>query len=142
MAPQPGSIFAVLSRLVRWGLGGTAGPGTQRVSWMHADDYVRAVTLLLEDGSLEGVVNLAAPHAPTNRELMRALRQAWGVPMGLPAPGPLLELGALLMGTESELVLKSRWVLPTRLQKAGFAFRFPDWPAAAHNLADALRKRQ
>lgn len=140
MAAQPGSIFSVLSGLAQWGLGGTNGPGDQRVSWMHGDDYVRAVELLLQDEAISGPVNLAAPEAPTNRDFMRTLRKAWGMPIGLPAPRPLLEVGTFLLRTESELVLKSRWVLPARLQAAGFQFRFADWPSAAADLVRQTRQ--
>ena len=139
MSAQPGSIFAVLSRLVRFGLGGTNGNGTQRVSWMHAEDYVRAVELLLDDERWDGVVNLSAPEAPTNRDLMRTLRRAWHVPFGSPAPEWLIQVGTFLLQTEPELVLKSRWVKPARLEQAGFVFRFPDWQSAAADLVQRMR---
>ncbi len=107
MAAQPGSIFAVLSNLVRWGLGGTNGKGTQHVSWMHAADYVRAVELLIQDSHFDGPVNLAAPEAPINHEFMRTLRRAWGVRFGPPAPELLIYIGTFLLRTEPELVLKA-----------------------------------
>jgi uncharacterized protein (TIGR01777 family) len=142
MSTQSGSVFDVLSQLARVGLGGTNGRGDQRVSWMHADDYVRAIDLLLEDESLSGAVNLAAPQAPTNRDFMRVLRQAWGMPFGLPAPEFLIQIGTFLMRTEPELVLKSRWVLPERLQAAGFQFQFADWASAANNLVKQMREQR
>ena len=139
MSAQPGSIFAVLSRLVRMGMGGTNGKGTQRVSWMHADDYVRAVDMLLEDERWGGVVNLSAPEAPPNREFMRTLRRAWGMPFGPPAPEWAIQVGTFLLRTEPELVLKSRWVYPGRLEREGFQFQFPDWQSAAVDLVRRMR---
>jgi uncharacterized protein (TIGR01777 family) len=139
-SPDRGGPFALLSRLVRLGLGGANGSGHQFVSWIHDADFVRAVDLLLTGDSSTtgdswaGVVNLAAPHPLPNREFMRALRQAWAVPVGLPAAGWMIGAAALLLRTESELVLKSRRVVPGRLLHAGFQFRFPDWPAAARDL--------
>jgi uncharacterized protein (TIGR01777 family) len=138
--PDPGSVFAVLSGLVRVGLGGTNGSGNQFVSWIHEADFVRAVDRLIEDDSFTGVVNLASPNPLPNREFMRALRAAWGQPIGIPAPTWLIEIGSLLLRTESELVLKSRCVVPGRLLAAGFQFKFPDWPAAARDLVDRWRQ--
>jgi uncharacterized protein (TIGR01777 family) len=135
MSPDPGGAFSVFLTLVRYGLGGTTGPGNQYVSWIHDLDFVRAVDFLIAREDLDGPINLAAPHPLPNRDFMRLLREAWGIRIGLPAPTPLLELGTWLMRTESELVLKSRQVIPTRLANAGFAFQFPHWVEAAKDLA-------
>jgi|HubBroStandDraft_1064217.scaffolds.fasta_scaffold113215_2 uncharacterized protein (TIGR01777 family) len=136
-SPAPGNIFAVLSNLVRFGLGGTQGNGRQYVSWMHEADYGRAVEFLIEHEDLEGPVNLASPNPVPNREFMAALRDAWDMPNGLPAPAPLIALGAIFLRTEPELVLKSRRVVPGKLMDAGFEFEFPEWAEAA---ADLVRK--
>ena len=133
MSPDPDGVFDVLSRLVRRGLGGAQGDGRQYVSWIHEDDFFAAVLFLIEN-PLEGAVNLAAPNPLPNRDFMRALRHAWHVPFGLPAPAPLLEIGAWAMGTETELILKSRRVVPRRLEEAGFRFAFPEWEGAARDL--------
>jgi hypothetical protein len=133
MGPQKGGAFDVLSTLVRRGLGGTQGNGHQFVSWIHEQDFAAAIEFLLER-DLAGPVNLAAPNPLPNREFMRSLRTAWGVPFGVPTPAPLLEIGAWAMGTETELVLKSRRVVPRRLEEAGFSFQFPLWPQAAKDL--------
>src|SRR5262245_126205 len=109
MSPDPGGIFATLLRLVRFGLGGTVGDGRQLVSWIHEQDFVRAVRWLLEHAEIDGVVNVTSPGSVPNAEFMRALRRAWGIPIGLPASSLVLELGAWMLGTEPELVLKSRW---------------------------------
>jgi uncharacterized protein len=140
-SPTPGNIFMVLSRLVRFGLGGTQGNGQQYVSWMHEGDFARAVEFLIAHEEMEGPVNLAAPHPLPNREFMAALREAWDVPNGLPAPAPLIALGAFFLRTEPELVLKSRRVIPGRLLDAGFEFEFPEWPAAAEELVRQWRQR-
>jgi len=139
MSPDRGGVFEVLLRLVRYGLGGRAGSGRQYVSWMHEHDFVRAIYWLMEHGEVEGPVNLAAPKPVPNDEFMRALRRAWGVRFGLPAPAWMLEIGALVLRTESELVLKSRRVVPGRLLKAGFTFHFPDWTEAARDLCRRWR---
>jgi uncharacterized protein len=134
MSPDPGGIFAELLRLVRFGLGGTAGSGEQFVSWIHEADFIRSIEFLMAQEEMEGAVNLASPCPLPNREFMRALKQAWGTRMGLPASRPLLELGALFLRTETELILKSRRVVPGRLLRAGFKFQFPEWPEAAREL--------
>ena len=137
----PGGAFATLSNLVRVGLGGTQGNGRQFVSWIHQTDFARAIEFLIDRNDLEGPVNIAAPHPLPNREFMEALRDAWRMPNGVPMPRPLLELGTFLMRTESELVLKSRQVVPARLLQAGFNFHFPTWPEAAEDLVRQWRNR-
>lgn len=134
MSPLPGGTFELLLRLVRFGLGGREGDGRQFVSWIHHDDWVRAVQWLIEHPELDGPVNLASPEPLPNDGFMRELRRAAGVPVGLPAARWMLEVGAFVIRTESELVLKSRRVIPTRLIESGFSFRFPGWPAAAEDL--------
>lgn len=141
MSPAPGSVFVVLSRLVRVGLGGTQGDGRQYVSWMHEADFARAVEFLIEHEEIEGPVNLAAPHPLPNREFMAELREAWNMPNGLPAPAGLIALGSFFLRTEPELVLKSRRVTPGRLLEAGFTFEFPEWGAAAEDLVRKWRAR-
>ena len=140
-SPARGSVFAVLSHLVRAGLGGTQGNGRQMVSWMHEADYARALEFLIEHEEIDGPVNLAAPYPLANREFMAALREAWEVPNGLPAPAPLLAFGMFFLRTEPELVLKSRYVVPGRLLDAGFQFEFPTWPEAAADLVRLWRLR-
>jgi uncharacterized protein (TIGR01777 family) len=135
MSPDPGGVFDVLLGLVRWRLGGASGDGRQYVSWIHERDFIRAVCWLIDHAELEGPVNLAAPNPVPNAEFMRALRAAWGIRFGLPAPKWMLEIGAFLMRTETELVLKSRRVVPGRLLQSGFVFQFPTWAAAASNLS-------
>lgn len=142
LSPTPGSAFAVLSNLTRAGLGGKQGNGRQFVPWMHEADYARAVEFLVGREDLSGPFNLAAPQPLPNRDFMAALRKAWDVPNGLPAPRLAIELGSLLMRTESELVLQSCRAVPRRLLDAGFAFEFPDWLSAAKDLVRLWRQQR
>lgn len=142
MNPDPGSAFCVLLNLVRLGLGGACGDGRQFVSWIHEEDFVRAVFWLIEHDHLRGPVNLSSPHPLPNRDFMRALRTAWGMPVGLPAAEWMLAIGAWLLRTETELILKSRRVVPTRLTQSGFGFRFPDWLPAARDLCRRWRTQR
>jgi uncharacterized protein (TIGR01777 family) len=138
MSPDRGGVFDTLLRLVRLGLGGTIGDGRQYMSWIHDRDFVRAVQWLIEHEELSGAVNLAAPHPLPNAEFMASLRVAAGVRVGLPATKWMLEIGTLLMRTESELVLKSRRVVPGRLVESGFAFEFAHWRQAAPDLCQRV----
>ncbi len=142
MSPDPGGIFDVMSKLVRRGLGGTAGDGRQYVSWIHEQDFIAAVYWLIHHPQIAGPVNVAAPNPLPNAEFMRILRQAWGVRIGPPAPAWLLEIGAFFMKTETELLLKSRRVVPGRLLESGFAFSFPDWTQAAEDLCRRWRENK
>ena len=141
MSPVAGSAFGILLNLVRLSLGGSQGNGRQYVSWIHEDDFAGAVEFLLEREEMEGAVNVAAPHPLPNREFMEGLREAWGMPNGLPAPAALIELAAVFLRTESELVLKSRRVVPGRLLEAGFEFEYPEWAEAAEDLVRQWRHR-
>ena len=142
MSPDRGGIFDVLLGMVRKGLGGTNGDGKQFVSWVHDRDFVRAVYHLIERHELSGPVNVASPNPVPNAEFMRGLRAAAGVGFGLPAARWMLEVGAVLMRTESELVLKSRRVVPGRLLGSGFAFDFPAWAGAADDLCRRWREER
>jgi len=134
MSPDDGGIFAALLGLVRLGLGGPAGDGRQFVSWIHDSDFVRSIYWLIERGELSGAVNIASPNPLPYAHFMRALQRAAHVPFGLPAWKWMLAIGTRVMRTESELVLKSRRVVPTRLMDSGFMFDFPTWPTAASEL--------
>lgn len=139
MSVDEGSVFDVFSRLARRGLGGTIAGGRQYVSWIHETDLCRSISFLLERKDLSGPVNLTSPNPLPQRDFARILREAWGVRLGLPATAWMIEIGTLAMRTESELVLKSRRVVPTRLMQAGFEFQFPDWDGAARDLVGRMR---
>jgi uncharacterized protein (TIGR01777 family) len=138
MSPDRGGVFDLLLGLVRHGLGGKSGDGRQYVSWIHDADFIASVNWLIGH-DLSGPVNLSAPHPLPNAEFMRALRSAWGIGIGLPSPRWMLEIGTWVMGSESELVLKSRRVIPGRLLESGFRFRFPSWAEAASDLCRRWR---
>jgi hypothetical protein len=128
------SVFPILRRLVRLGLGGEMAGGGQFVSWIHEDDFCRAVAWLIYRVDLSGPVNLAAPGPLPNGEVMRLLRRILRKRFGLAAPRWLLEVGAFFLGTEIELVVKSRRVIPGRLLSSGFRFRFPVLEEALRDL--------
>lgn len=140
MSPDAGGVFDVLLRLVRFGLGGTSGSGRQFVSWIHDADLVRAVDWLIARDDVSGPVNLASPGPLPNAAFMRAIRTAWGTRVGLPATRWMLEVGAAALRTETELVLKSRRVVPGRLLEGGFTFAFDAWPEASLNLVRRWRE--
>ena len=134
MSRTPRSVFAVLLRLTRLRLNGAMAGGRQYVSWIHERDFVRACDWLLTRDDFAGVVNVCAPEPLPQREFARQLRSAAGVRLGLPAAAWMLELGAVVLRTDSELLLKSRRVVPGRLLQAGFAFDSPRWAEAAAEL--------
>ena len=134
-----GGVFDVFLNLVRHGLGGTTLPGTQFVSWIHEVDFIRSVEFIINKKEITGAVNLASPHPLPNHEFLGVLRKAWGTGFGLPTTRWILELGTFLLRTESELVLKSRQVVPGRLLDAGFQFEYPTWPRAALDLVSQWR---
>lgn len=136
MAPRPDSAFATLRNLVRAGLGGRAASGRQYMSWIHHRDFVRAIDFLIDHDDISGIVNLAAPEPLPNAAFMRAIREACGVRFGLPAAPWMLAAGAWALRSETELILKSRRVVPARLLARGFEFTFPAWPDAARDLCD------
>ncbi len=142
MSPDHGGVFDVLLGLVRRGLGGRAGNGRQYVSWIHEEDFIRAVYWLIDREDLAGPVNLAAPHPLPNAEFMRELRNAWGSRFGLPATEWMLAIGAFVLRTETELILKSRRVVPRLLLESGFEFRFPHWREAAAELCQRWQQER
>ncbi|HEY7213653.1 MAG TPA: TIGR01777 family oxidoreductase [Thermoanaerobaculia bacterium] len=139
MSPDRGGIFDTLLALVRCGLGGTAGDGRQYVSWIHDRDFIRALYWLIEHADVDGAVNLSAPEPLPYKDFMAVLRRAWGARLGLPAARWMLAAGAFLMRTETELVLKSRRVVPGRLLEEGFSFEYPRWKEAAEDLVERWR---
>ena len=128
------SVFPVLCRLARLGLGGRMGSGKQFVSWLHQEDFCRGVEWLITHEEVSGPVNLAAPNPLPNADMMRLFRELVGAPIGLPATEWMLEIGAFFLRTETELILKSRRVLPGKLLASGFQFHFPTMQTALLNL--------
>jgi uncharacterized protein (TIGR01777 family) len=119
-----GSVMPRLLNLVKLGMGGPQGNGNQYIAWVHEHDAARSTQFLLDHPEMEGIYNCTAPYAEKNASFMHILRKAYGMPIGLPAPEWLLSIGALVIGTEHELILKCRWVMPQRLLDAGFTFQY------------------
>ena len=139
-SPDRSGVFDTFLGLVRHGLGGPQGGGDQFVSWIHETDFCQAIDFLIEREEFAGVVNVASPNPLPNREFLDILREAWGIRFGLPVSRWVMEVGAFLIRTESELVLKSRRVVPGRLLAAGFRFGFPEWREAARDLVGQWRE--
>jgi NAD dependent epimerase/dehydratase family enzyme len=153
-----GGVLGPLRNLARLGLGGAqydgrwpvsarrreagtghffgARRGRQHFSWVHIEDVARIIDFVEETPTLDGTVNAAAPNPVDNREFMAAVRRVLGVPFGPPMPRWMLELGAIGIRTETELILKSRWVLPEKLTNAGFEFRYPTLEPALRESFD------
>jgi uncharacterized protein (TIGR01777 family) len=141
MSVEPGGVFEVLLRLVRSRLGGSWGSGRQYMSWIHEEDFLRAVEFLIGRKDITGVVNLAAPGPLPNEQFLSYLREAWGTRIGLPAREWMLEMGAFFLRTETELLLKSRRVVPGVLKSHGFEFLFSHWSDAAPDLVRRWRTK-
>ena len=137
---QPGGVYEVFRRLTRLGLGGRMGEGRQYVSWLHALDFCRAIEFLRSHSDANGIYNLSAPEPLTNADMCVTLRSVLRRPVGLPHPRFMLELGAVLLRTETELILKSRRVVPGRLLAEGFAFEFPTFESAIRDLEQQRSK--
>jgi len=138
LSPIADSVYGVLASLARQGLGGTQGDGRHYMSWVHETDFVRALEFLINREDLDGAINISSPNPIPQKEFARTLRESLGVRFGPRLPAWLLEVGAWLRQTETELILKSRRVVPTRLLDAGFSFQYADWRDAAHDLARKL----
>lgn len=127
-------VMKPLQNLVRFGLGGKQGNGRQMFSWIHMEDLFRIILFVSENQHLDGIFNCSAPGPVQNKILIQKLRQHMNIKIGLPAPKWLLEIGAIFIRTETELVLKSRWVLPERLLQEGYSFLYPDIDNALNEL--------
>lgn len=126
LADEPGTVYRYLYNLAKFGLGGKIGDGKQMVSWIHIDDVCRSIDWLIEHDEISGPINMTAPDPISNAEVMRRFRKHAGMPIGLPATKWMAEIGAFFLRTETELILKSRWVVPTRLLENGFVFSKPE----------------
>lgn len=129
--------FPRLLNLVKLGLGGKQGKGEQYMSWIHEEDVAGSIEWLFNHPEIEGVVNCTAPEAIKNYVFMHSIRKAFGRNFGLPAPAWLLAIGAKIIGTETELILKSRWVKPTLLLNSGFDFKYSKIDEAMAALSQA-----
>jgi len=131
---EGGGVMEPFVNLVRFGLGGKQGSGKQMFSWLHIEDLFNIILFLQKEKELSGVFNCSAPNPIDNATLMSSLRKTMKVNIGLPSPKWILKMGAVLIGTETELILKSRWVIPDRLTKVGYQFKFPFIDGALENI--------
>jgi len=131
---KEGGAMLPLIRLTKLGFGGKQGDGNQKFSWIHKEDFVRSIAFIIENTQIEGIVNIAAPEPSTNSILMLTLRKHLKRPFGIPMSKTLLEIGARLIKTETELILKSRNVIPGKLQSQGFHFKYPFLDNAIRHL--------
>lgn len=134
IAKEKGGAMEYLLNLSKVGLGGTQGDGNQYVSWVHLEDFVRCISFLIDKEHINGVINCAAPNPVTNKVFMASIRQAIGRNWGLSMPEFLLEVGAVMLGTQTELILKSRKVVSLRLSEEGFVFNYPTLEKAMEEI--------
>ncbi len=137
-----GGVYRTLRSLTRWGLGGTIAAGSQYISWIHEEDLGRAVEFLIDNDKLSGPVNLASPNPITQKEMMSIIRHQLGMPIGLPATRRMLETAAFIHRTEAELIIKSRRVVPKRLEASGFAFRYPRMDEAVKEIEERIHGKR
>jgi uncharacterized protein len=138
----PGGVMEPYCHLLKWSLGGQQGNGKQMYSWVHLTDLCRLVDWILEHEEIEGTYNCSSPKPVTNHAFMQTLRQVAGHKIGLPAPAWMLKMGAAVIGTETELLLKSRWVVPAKLLQAGFSFQFPVLKDAVTDIFSRLPRKK
>ena len=138
-AANNGGVYRTLRSLARWGLGGPIAGGHQWISWIHEDDFCRAVEWLIDHDELSGPVNLASPNPIPQRDMARIILRARGMPFGMHATRSMLEIAAFIHRTEAELILKSRYVVPRRLLASGFHFHFPRIEEAVHEIESRIR---
>lgn len=133
---EKGGVMHPYINLVRYGLGGVQGSGKQMFSWIHIEDLYQIILFLQDNKDLSGVFNCSAPQPITNRVFMETLRNTMKRKFGLHSPKWMLEMGAVFMRTETELILKSRWVIPERLKKEGFRFTFDSIEKALQQIME------
>ena len=129
-----GGALQPIVKMTKLGLGGKQGCGKQKVSWIHEVDFVRSISFIIENTTLDGTINIVAPEPTTNNKLMKTIRRSLKIPFGILSPKWLLEFGARIINTETELILKSRNVIPTRLTQAGFKYQYPELDKAIAHL--------
>ena len=136
MGLNKGGAFDIFLNLSRFGLGGPVAGGKQMVSWIHSEDFVKAIRFLIDNKEIRGPVNVCSPEPLPQAVLMKTLRSAVGVKWGLPATKWMVTIFSYLTGIDSELSLKSRYVMPKVLTDKGFSFSFPHWREAVADLLD------
>jgi uncharacterized protein (TIGR01777 family) len=137
-----GGVMIPYLTLCKFGLGGKQGSGKQMYSWVHIEDVCRVIEWMWDHTSEEGVYNVSSPNPVTNKTFMQTVRKVTGHVFGLPAYEWMLRIGAAVIGTETELLLKSRWVLPTKLLQKGFQFKHPVLEDAVRNIVKEFPKKK
>ena len=140
MDVHPSSAYPVFLKISLLGLGGSIGNGQQMISWIHKTDFIQAIHFLIKNKNIQGPVNVCSPHPISQKEFMKILRQTAGVPVGLPATKWMLQLSSYLTNIDSELSLKSRYVLPKILLDHQFSFQYPHWKSASQDLFSQVQK--
>jgi len=131
---KEGGALQPMVKMTKLGLGGKQGSGDQKFSWIHEDDFVQIIDFCIKNSEIDGAINVVSPHPSDNKTLMRLLRKTLNIPFGIPAPKPILEMGAFLIRTETELLLKSRNVIPKRLLEHGYTFSYQNLETALKEL--------
>lgn len=139
---KEGGVIDPYLNLLKFGLGGFQGNGRQMYSWIHVTDVIRMMEWLYEHPECQGTYNCAAPNPVTNKVFMETLRKATGYNFGLPAYTWMLKIGGALIGTEAELLLKSRWVIPAKITQAGFTFQYPELREAFRQIISELPRKR
>jgi NAD dependent epimerase/dehydratase family enzyme len=138
----PGGILIPYFNLLKSYLGGKQASGKQMYSWVHIEDTCRMIEWIYNHEEINGTYNCSSPNPVKNEEFMKSLRKVSGHIIGLPAYKWMLQIGAPLIGTELELVLKSRWVLPTRIRETGFQFKHPLLEEALSDIITKVPRKQ
>ncbi len=123
---KDGGALQPMINITKLGLGGKQGSGHQKFSWIHEDDFVQIIDFCIKNNTISGAINVASPHPSDNKTVMRLLRKTLNIPIGIPSNKTLLKIGAFLINTETELLLKSRNVIPKRLLEQGYTFAYDD----------------
>jgi len=131
---KDGGALQPMINITKLGLGGKQGSGHQKFSWIHEDDFVQIIDFCIKNNTLSGAINVVSPHPSDNKTVMQLLRKTLNIPFGIPSNKVLLEIGAFLINTETELLLKSRNVIPKRLLEQGYTFAYDDLEIALKEL--------
>lgn len=137
-----GGVMKPYFNLLKFGLGGRQGDGKQMYSWVHIEDTCRMIEWIYDHKEIEGIYNCSSPGAVSNQEFMGTLREITQQKIGLPAYEWILKIGAAIIGTETELVLKSRWVLPNKILATGFRFKYPVLKYALRDIIAQTPRRK
>lgn len=131
-----GGVMKPYINLVKYGLGGRQGSGIQMFSWIHIEDLFRAIRFVMDNDDIQGIYNCAAPNPVMNKVFMKEIRNILKPLFYLPSPKFLLKIGSYFINTETELVLKSRWVIPRKLMEKDFVFKYPTVGSALKDILE------